>query len=105
MILLLRWFVVRVEFVAGMINMRGDSSLRDLTAMDYHHQTQPMPGPLSRLAHLTPTGWHRSETLGSHIVQLIAPWLLSLPQPIASFAAAAILVTQHAPVLSGNLPG
>ncbi len=102
MILLLRWFVVRVEFGAGMIKMRGDSSWRDLTAMDYHHQTQPMPNPLSRLAHLTPAWWHRGETLGSHVVQLIAPWLLFLPQPIASFAAAAIIITQFALVITGN---
>lgn len=102
MILFLRWFVVRVEFGAGMIKMRGDSSWRDLTAMDYHHQTQPMPGPFSRLAHLMPRWWHRSETLGSHIVQLAAPWLLFLPQPIASFAASAIIITQLALVVTGN---
>ena len=102
MILLLRWFVIRVEFGAGMIKMRGDSSWRDLTAMDYHHQTQPMPNPLSRRAHLMPGWWHRSETLGSHIVQLAAPWLLFLPQPIASFAAVAIIITQLALVISGN---
>ncbi|MCU4298502.1 lipase maturation factor family protein [Brevibacterium permense] len=102
MILLLRWFVIRIEFGAGMIKMRGDSSWRDLTAMDYHHQTQPMPNPLSRRAHLMPGWWHKSETLGSHIVQLAAPWLLFLPQPIASFAAVAIIVTQLALVISGN---
>lgn len=102
MILFLRWFVVRVEFGAGMIKMRGDSSWRDLTAMDYHHQTQPMPNPFSRRAHLMPTWWHRGETLGSHIVQLIAPWLLFLPQPIASFAALAIIITQLALVVTGN---
>jgi hypothetical protein len=102
MILLLRWFVVRVEFGAGMIKMRGDSSWRDLSAMDYHHQTQPMPNPLSRLAHLMPGWWHKSETLGSHIVQLAAPWLLFLPQPIASFAACAIILTQLALVITGN---
>lgn len=102
MILFLRWFVVRVEFGAGMIKMRGDSSWRDLTAMDYHHQTQPMPGPFSRLAHLMPWWWHRGETLGSHVVQLAAPWLLFLPQPIASFAAAAIIITQLALVVTGN---
>jgi hypothetical protein len=102
MILFLRWFVVRVEFGAGMIKMRGDSSWRDLTAMDYHHQTQPMPNPVSRRAHLMPRWWHRSETLGSHIVQLLAPWLLFLPQPIASFAAVAIILTQLALVISGN---
>lgn len=102
MILLLRWCTVRVEFGAGMIKMRGDSSWRDLTAMNYHHQTQPMPGPLSRSAHLKPTWWHKGETLGSHIVQLIAPWLLFLPQPIASFAATAIIITQLALVITGN---
>ncbi|MFE1082579.1 lipase maturation factor family protein [Brevibacterium sediminis] len=102
MILLLRWFVIRIEFGAGMIKMRGDSSWRDLTAMDYHHQTQPMPNPLSRRAHLMPGWWHKAETLGSHIVQLAAPWLLFLPQPIASFAAVAIIITQLALVVSGN---
>jgi hypothetical protein len=102
MILLLRWFVIRVEFGAGMIKMRGDASWRNLTAMDYHHQTQPMPGPLSRRAHLMPGWWHKGETLGSHIVQLAAPWLLFLPQPIASFAAVVIIITQLALVISGN---
>ncbi len=95
MILLLRWFTLRVEFGAGMIKMRGDSSWRDLTAMNYHHQTQPMPNPLSRTAHLMPTWWHKGETLGDHIVQLIAPWgcFFLFPQPIASFAATAIIIT------------
>ncbi|MDN5585332.1 MAG: lipase maturation factor family protein [Brevibacterium sp.] len=102
MIVFLRWFVVRVEFGAGMIKMRGDSSWRDLSAMDYHHQTQPMPGPFSRRAHLMPGWWHRSETLGSHVIQLIAPWLLFLPQPIASFAAVAIIISQLALVVTGN---
>ncbi len=102
MIFFLRWFVVRVEFGAGMIKMRGDSSWRDLTAMDYHHQTQPMPGPFSRRAHLMPGWWHRGETLGSHVIQLSAPWLLFLPQPIASFAAATIIITQLALVITGN---
>src|SRR5699024_337171 len=47
-LLFLRWTLFRVEFGAGMIKMRSDNSWRDLTAMDYHHQTQPMPNPLSR---------------------------------------------------------
>ncbi|MDN5585936.1 MAG: lipase maturation factor family protein [Brevibacterium sp.] len=102
MILFLRFFVVRIEFGAGMIKMRGDSSWRDLSAMDYHHQTQPMPNPFSRRAHLMPGWWHRGETLGSHIVQLSAPWLLFLPQPIASFAALVIIITQLALVITGN---
>ena len=102
MILFLRWMLLRLEFGAGMIKMRGDSSWRDLTAMDHHHQTQPMPGPLSRLAHLAPRWWHRLEVLGSHAVQLGVIWLVLLPQPIASIAALAVILTQLFLVVTGN---
>ncbi|ATG52841.1 hypothetical protein CFK38_15880 [Brachybacterium vulturis] len=98
----LRWMLLRLEFGAGMIKLRGDSSWRDLTAMDHHHQTQPMPGPLSRRAHLTPHWWHRLEVLGSHAVQLGVIWLVLLPQPIASIAAAAVILTQLFLVVTGN---
>jgi hypothetical protein len=63
---LIRWLVFRLEFGAGMIKLRGDRAWRDLTAMFYHHQTQPMPNPLSRAAHLLPSWFHRLEVLGNH---------------------------------------
>ncbi|MGO1955971.1 lipase maturation factor family protein, partial [Microbacterium sp.] len=49
-IVLLWWLVFRLEFGAGMIKIRGGREWRDLTALMYHHETQPMPGPLSRTA-------------------------------------------------------
>lgn len=101
-LLFLRWTLFRVEFGAGMIKMRGDTSWRDFTAMNYHHQTQPMPNPLSRWAHQKPEWWHKAETLGSHVIQLVMPWLLFFPQPIASIAASSIILSQLALVLTGN---
>ncbi|MBT2502569.1 lipase maturation factor family protein [Curtobacterium sp. ISL-83] len=98
----LRWLVFRLEFGAGMIKMRGDRSWRDLTALYYHHETQPMPNPVSRTAHLLPRPVHRLETLGSHVVQLVVPFFLFAPQPIASAAAALVLVTQLWLVVTGN---
>ncbi|WP_262425693.1 lipase maturation factor family protein [Brachybacterium sp. Z12] len=98
----LRWMLLRLEFGAGMIKMRGDASWRDLTAMDHHHQTQPMPGPLSRIAHLAPRWWHRLEVLGSHVVQLGVIWLILLPQPIASIAALLVILSQLFLVVTGN---
>jgi hypothetical protein len=97
-----RWLVFRLEFGAGMIKMRGDRSWRDLTALYYHHETQPMPNPLSRTAHLLPKWWHRVEVLGNHFAQLIVPWFLFLPQPVASVAAAIMILTQLWLVLTGN---
>lgn len=98
----LRWMLLRLEFGAGMIKMRGDTAWRDLTAMDHHHETQPMPGPLSRLAHLRPRWWHRMEVLGSHAVQLGAIWLILLPQPLASVGALLVILTQLFLVVTGN---
>ncbi|MCW4456889.1 lipase maturation factor family protein [Microbacterium sp. MPKO10] len=96
------WLVVRIELGAGLIKMRGDSSWRDLTAMTFHHETQPMPGPLSRQAHLLPRSVHRAETLGNHLVQLGMPLLLFAPQPIAGIATLLIIATQLWLVLTGN---
>ncbi|ANF33070.1 hypothetical protein A0130_16630 [Leifsonia xyli] len=98
----IRWLVFRLEFGAGMIKMRGDRVWRDLTALYYHHETQPMPNPFSRTAHLLPKWWHRVEVLGNHFAQLIVPWFLFAPQPVASVAAAIMILTQLWLVLTGN---
>lgn len=101
-VFLLRWLLLRVELGAGLIKMRGDSCWRDLTCMRYHHETQPIPNPLSWYFHHASTRWHKVETLGNHIVQLGVIWFVFLPQPIASIAGALIIVTQLWLVQSGN---
>ncbi len=99
---LTRWLLFRVEFGAGLIKLRGDRCWRDLTCLDYHHETQPMPGPLSWFFHRMPKPLHRVEVAGNHVVQLAVPFGLFAPQPVASTAAAIIVVSQLWLVLSGN---
>ncbi|MGN6127385.1 MAG: lipase maturation factor family protein, partial [Humibacter sp.] len=101
-IVFVRWLVFRLEFGAGMIKMRGDRSWRDLTALYYHHETQPMPGPLSWYFHHLPRWIHRVEVLGNHFAQLVVPFFLFAPQPVASVAAAFVILTQLWLVASGN---
>ena len=60
----------RVEFGAGLIKLRGDPCWRDLTCLDYHHETQPMPNPLSWYFHRLPRPLHRLEVVGNHVAQL-----------------------------------
>jgi len=97
-----RFLLFRVEFGAGLIKMRGDPCWRDLTCLYYHHQTQPMPGPLSWFFHHLPKPLHRVEAAGNHFAQLIVPFGLFAPQPVAGVAAAIIVVTQLWLVASGN---
>ncbi|MFF8828679.1 lipase maturation factor family protein [Streptomyces sp. NPDC015131] len=99
---LLRWLLFRVEFGAGLIKLRGDACWRDLTCLYYHHETQPMPGPLSWFFHHLPRPLHRVEAAANHVTQLVVPVLLFTPQPVASAAAGLVVLTQLWLVLSGN---
>ncbi len=99
---LFRWLLFRVEFGAGLIKLRGDPCWRNLTCLCYHHQTQPMPNPLSWYFHHLPKPLHRVEALGNHFAQLIVPFWLFAPQPLAAAAGSVVLVTQGWLVLSGN---
>ncbi|MFF0300179.1 lipase maturation factor family protein [Streptomyces sp. NPDC004562] len=99
---LLRWILFRVEFGAGLIKMRGDACWRKLTCLDHHHETQPMPGPLSWFFHHLPKPLHRVEVAANHVTQLVVPFLLFAPQPVATAAAALMIATQLCLVLSGN---
>ncbi|MFI5793063.1 lipase maturation factor family protein [Streptomyces sp. NPDC051677] len=99
---LLRWILFRVEFGAGLIKMRGDACWRKLTCLYHHHETQPMPGPLSWFFHHLPKPLHRIEAAANHFTQLVVPFLLFTPQPVATAAASLMILTQLWLVLSGN---
>jgi Lipase maturation factor len=99
---LARLLLFRLEFGAGLIKLRGDSCWRDLTCLYYHHETQPMPGPLSWFFHHLPKPLHRVEAAGNHFAQLVVPFGLFAPQPVAGIAGAIVVVTQLWLVASGN---
>jgi hypothetical protein len=97
-----RWLAFRVEFGAGLIKLRGDPCWRDLTCMDFHHETQPLPNPLSWFFHRLPRRIHRIETIGNFVAQLVLPFGLFLPQPVATIAGVLMVATQLYLVVSGN---
>lgn len=101
-ILLVRWLLIRLEVGAGLIKLRHDRGWRDLTALHYHHETQPLPNPLSWRFHRLPKPLHKVEVAASHVSQLVVPFALLLPQPIAAMAGGVIVVTQVWLILSGN---
>jgi hypothetical protein len=101
-LLAFRWLLLRVELGAGLIKLRGDDCWRRLTCTEHHHETQPLPGPLSWRFHHLPRWSHRLEVGANHVVQLLVPFGLLLPQPVAGVAATLIVVTQAWLMVSGN---
>jgi hypothetical protein len=102
-ILLVRWLCFRVMFGAGLIKLRGDPCWRDMTCLDYHYETQPMPNPLSWYFHWGPEWTHRAGVWFNHFAELIVPFGYFLPQPVASIAGIITIVFQATIMSSGNL--
>lgn len=100
---LYRWLLFRVMFGAGLIKLRGDPCWRDLTCLDYHYETQPIPNPLSWLFHHSPEWSKKGGVLFNHLAELIVPFGYFLPQPVASLAGALTIIFQLLIFASGNL--
>jgi hypothetical protein len=101
-VLLLRWMLFRVELGAGLIKLRHDPCWRRLTCLYFHYETQPLPNPLSWFFHRFPKPLHRLSVLFSHFVQLVVPFGLLAPQPVAMIAGGIAIFHQGLLVLSGN---
>ncbi len=102
-IYLLRWLEFRIMFGAGLIKLRGDPCWRDLTCLNYHYETQPMPNPLSWYFHTAPGWTQRAGVVFNHFAELVVPFCYFLPQPIASIGAILTIVFQALIFASGNL--
>lgn len=87
-----------------MIKIRGDVCWRDLTCMNYHYETQPVPNPLSIYFHHNLPIIHKIETFGNHVVELLLPWLLLVPYRMPQLVDGAVqILFQCVLISSGNL--
>ncbi len=100
---LFRWLIFRIMFGAGMIKLRGDASWRDLTALYYHFETQPIPNPLSRWFFFLPKWILRVGVLCNHEAELVLPWFVFWPGLSRQIAGGLIILFQFTLILSGNL--
>ncbi|HUC42456.1 MAG TPA: lipase maturation factor family protein [Candidatus Sulfotelmatobacter sp.] len=100
---LFRWLIARIMWGAGLIKLRGDACWRELTCLDWHYETQPIPNPLSPLFHFAPRWTHRAGVFVNHVTELAAPLFALTPTRLAWAAGALMLFFQGLLILSGNL--
>ncbi|XP_072021054.1 lipase maturation factor 1-like [Amphiura filiformis] len=99
-----RWLIFRIMLGAGLIKIRGDQCWRDLTCMNYHYETQPVPNPLSYYMHQSPELFHKFETLSNHFIELVAPFLILAPfRPLRVVGGYLQIIFQIVLIISGNL--
>ena len=100
---LFRWLIFRIMLGAALIKLRGDVVWRDLTALYYHFETQPIPNPLSRWFHFLPRWILKGGVLFNHAAELIAPWFAFYPRLARHIAGVVMVLFQFVLILSGNL--
>lgn len=100
---LMRWLGCRVMLGAGLIKLRGDACWRELTCLDFHFETQPLPNPLSPLFHFLPHGVHAGGVLFNHLCELLLPLFVFAPRWLRAPAGALMIAFQLVLILSGNL--
>jgi hypothetical protein len=100
---LFRWLTLRVMLGSGLIKLRSDPCWQDLTCLDFHFLTQPIPNPLSPLFHFAP-GWvHVLGALFTFTAELVAPLGAFGPRAVRRACGAVIVAFQLVLILSGNL--
>ena len=100
---LMRWLTFRSMLGAGLIKIRGDPCWRDLSCLDYHFLTQPIPSPLSPLFHFASHWTHQLGVLFNHLCELICPFFVFGPRLARHISGIALVGFQVFLILSGNL--
>jgi hypothetical protein len=88
---------------AGLIKLRGDPCWRDLTCLDFHFETQPVPSPLTIYFHTLPAWAHKTGVLFNHLVEVVAPFFVFGTRRMRAAAGALMVALQVILIASGNL--
>ncbi len=102
-IVLFRWLIFRIMLGAGLIKFRGDIIWRNGTALYYHFETQPLPGPLSRWFHFLPRIALKMGVWFNWLAELAVPFFVFWPRIARLIAGVVIVLFQFTIILSGNL--
>lgn len=100
---LLRWLTFRFVLLAGIVKIAsGDTAWWDLTALNYHFLTQPLPTPLAWYVYYFPEWILKILTGMSLFIELVVPFFIFAPRRLRIFAAFSILGMQAGIMLTGN---
>ena len=100
---LYRLLLFRFLFLAGLVKLAsGDATWQQLTALDYHFWTQPLPSPLAYYAAQLPHWLLAAATAAALVIELVAVALIFLPRRPRMLAAALVIAFQIGIMLTGS---
>ena len=100
---LLKFLLFKLMFMSGVVKLTsGDDCWWNLTALDYHYWTQPLPTPIAWWADKHPEWFKKFSVAFCLVVEIIVPFFIWAPRRLRLLAAALIVSLQIAIALTGN---
>jgi hypothetical protein len=85
---LFRWLAFRLMFYSGVVKLAShDAAWRDLTALHYHYETQPLPNPLAWYMYQLPMWFQKFSTAVVFAGELAVPFLFFAPRRLRHIGA------------------
>ncbi|MEA3208095.1 MAG: lipase maturation factor 1 [Chthoniobacter sp.] len=100
---LLWWLLFRLMFESGVVKLSsGDDTWRQLTALQFHFETQPLPIWTAWFVHQLPHWILAAMTVAVFAIELVAPFLIPAPRRVRHAAALALIALQVIILATGN---
>ena len=99
---LLRWLLFRLMFASGFVKLASDAVWRDLSALNFHYETQPLPTWIGWYAHQLPEWLHKVSVIGMFAVELVIPFLIFAPRRLRTIGCIGLIGLQVLILLTGN---
>lgn len=101
--LLIWWVLFRLIFESGVLKLTsGDTTWLNLTALNYHYFTQPIPNPISWYLQQMPSAFQAASVVLVLAIELVAPFLILGPRRIRKIGFWSLLILQILIAVSGN---
>ena len=101
--LMLLWLLARFMFFSGFVKLQsGDPTWLNLTALEYHYWTQPLPTWTAWYLHQAAAWFQKACCLAMLAIELGAPLLVFGPRVCRSIAFALLVALQIAILATGN---
>jgi predicted DCC family thiol-disulfide oxidoreductase YuxK len=100
---LLRLLLFKLMFSSGCVKLlSGDPNWRNLTALAFHYQTQPLPTWLGWYANQLPLWFQKISCAGTFAIEIGAPFLIFAPRRVRFAGGALLAGLQLLILLTGN---
>jgi predicted DCC family thiol-disulfide oxidoreductase YuxK len=100
---LLKLLLFKLMLMSGVVKLTsGDDSWWNLTALDYHYWSQPLPTVLGWWADKSPEWFKHFSAAFCLVVEIIVPFLIWAPRRLRLIAAGLLIFLQLVIAITGN---